>query len=340
MCVWSAYTGKRRAAEVLWESLRRIEGIWGGFYTGLVTLDQGVFRHEKILGNTRVWHEHWNPADFPGTCGLTHSRTDSGGDSRWSHPFLGSKGKVALVSQGSSGIFRGNNGEFERIGNMLLQAGRTFASADFSAAHPGYPKLEDGSCVHCSEVSAAAVEYYYEQLRDPVAALRRAFEQLPEEASSIALFSDLPGVIGFVNVNQRLVWQRNPDGLMLSLSTLAFPSAFGSEIPGNSVGVITPDSIRIEPLADRYPVNNTIPEGMCSACLEYVREHPGCHIAHLTDNVLRPHFPQDVLNYRIVAAYRILETLLAEKRVVLRESEVTGKAGQPGRIFLIWPAEG
>ena len=340
MCVWSAYAGSGRAGEILWESLKKIEGVWGGFYTGLVTLDRGAFHPGKVLGNTRIWREHWNPADFPGTAGLIHSRTDSGGDSRWSHPFLGSGGKVALVSQGSSGIFRENHKDFERMGNLLLREGKTFASADPSAVHPGYPRLEDGTCVHCSEVSAAAVEYYYEKLHDPVAAIRRAFEQLPEEASSIILFADLPGVIGFVNMNQRIVWQRTSGGVLLSLSTLAFPAPCATEIPGNSVGVISPDSLRIEPLADRFNVDSTLPEGMYAASLEYVREHPGCHIAHLTDNVLRPHFPQGVLNYRIVAAYRILEMLLLEKRVVLRESEVAGKSGMPGRVFLIWPAEG
>ena len=39
MCVWCAYSGKRQAADVLIECGERIEGLWSGFYTGLVTCD-------------------------------------------------------------------------------------------------------------------------------------------------------------------------------------------------------------------------------------------------------------------------------------------------------------
>ena len=116
MCVWSAYTGKKSAAPFLIDSLGRIEGIWGGFYTGLVTNDNGVLRMGKVIGNLRVWQEKYSAKDFPGFSGLIHSRTNSGGDERWGHPFVGSSGKVAIISQGCGGLFAGeSNPKFEKI---------------------------------------------------------------------------------------------------------------------------------------------------------------------------------------------------------------------------------
>lgn len=337
MCVWSAYIGKREAAPELWRFLCAIEGIWGGFYTGLVTLDGGVFHHRKLAGNTRIWAERFSLSDLPGTIGLAHSRTDSGGDDRWSHPFLGSAGKVALIGQGSSGIFTDNNDAFAKVGNMLLKAGKVFETADFTMPHR-YPVLDDGSQVHCSEIAAAAVEYYYEQSHDPVKAIRDAFLQMPEEAASLILFSDLPDTIGFVNMDQRVIYQRNDGNVYLSISTLGFPTSYGTEIPGNSVGIITPDRLVIEKLSDEYAVNPLIPPGLRTATLEYIKEHPGCHISTFTDHVLRKAFPAGDLVYRCATAYRILESLVTENEVVLKETECLNASGIPGRIFLIYPA--
>ena len=55
MCVWSAYTGKKAAAPIIWESLKSIEGLWAGFYTGLVTCHDGKLHMGKVWGNTDVW---------------------------------------------------------------------------------------------------------------------------------------------------------------------------------------------------------------------------------------------------------------------------------------------
>ena len=113
---------------------------------------------------------------------------------------------------------------------------------------------------------------------------------------------------------------------------------YGTEIPGNSVGIITPDRLVIEKLSDEYAVNPLIPPGLRTATLEYIKEHPGCHISTFTDHVLRKAFPAGDLVYRCATAYRILESLVTENEVVLKETECLNASGIPGRIFLIYPA--
>ena len=340
MCVWSAYTGSRPAAPELWESLKRIEGIWAGFYTGLVTCSEGKLYSGKVLGNTRVWQEKFDLSDFPGTFGLIHSRTNSGGDERWSHPFVGSAGKVALISQGCSGVFKDRSkAVFEKWGNEMLKAGKTFSSGIFGLPER-YPVLADGAQVHSAEVGVNAVEYWYEKLGDPVAAIAKVFSDICTEDATCFIFADRPGVIGFANSNQHMVYSRNADGVHLSITSIGLPDGFGVELPFNSVGLITPTELKLERLGDRYETETFLPGGMLKTALAYIRKNPGCSLGNVADFALKPLFPAGKLDCRVAASYRVLETLLAEDLVELRPEEKTGGAGAPGTVYRIFAREG
>ena len=336
MCVWSAYTGKKSAAPFLIDSLGRIEGIWGGFSTGLVTNDNGVLRMGKVLGNLRVWKERYSAKDFPGFSGLIHSRTNSGGDERWGHPFVGSSGKVAIISQGCGGLFAGeSNPKFEKWGNEMLEKGKVFSSGIFDLPKR-YPVLSDGGQVHSAEVAVQAVEYYYEKLNDPFEAVKQVQQVLTNEAASLFLFADHPGVIAFSNANQHLVYQQDNDGIFLSITTLGLPPKNGMELPCNSVGVITPDSLRIEKLHPRYETDMTMPEKMLTLSLECIKNNPGLLLGNVTDRILKPLLPQDKLCYRAGTAYRVLEQLVNEGLVRMEPVESESSQGTPGTVFKLY----
>jgi len=336
MCVWSAYTGGKPAAPELWESLKKIEGIWAGFYTGLVTCSEGKLYHGKVLGNTRIWKEKYDLSAFPGTCGLIHSRTNSGGDERWSHPFVGSAGKVALISQGCSGIFKDRaKAVFEKWGNEMLEAGKTFSSGIFGLPER-YPVLAGGAQVHSAEVAVNAVEYWYEKLGDPMAAISKACSDLNTESATCFIFADRPGIIGFANCNQHMVYCRSREGVHLSITAIGLPDGFGMELPCNCVGLISPTELKLEKLGDRYETETSLPHGLLKLALDYIRNNPGCLLAHVTDAVLKPLLPAEKLNYRAGSAYRVLETLLAERLVKLVPEEKTGGAGAPGTVYRIY----
>ena len=337
MCVWSAYTGKSPAAPIIWDSLKKIEGIWAGFYTGIVTCHEGKLLMGKVLGDTRVWAEKYDLADFPGTCGMIHSRTNSGGDERWGHPFVGSSGKVAIMAQGCGGVFKGKLPTVA-WGNEMMEKGKVFSSGIWGLPER-YPVLSDGGQVHSAEVAVQAVEYWYEKLNDPFEAVKKVMAELNTESASLFLFADRPGVIAFSNSNQHIVYQQTADGVYLSITALGLPGRCGMELPCNSVGIITPDSLRIERLTPRCETLQELPEGMLEASLEFIKNNPGCSLANVADKALKPLFPEDTLNYRVACAYRVLENLVLDGKVVMTPNHCTGGMGAPGTTFKLFLRE-
>ena len=342
MCVWSAYAGKNEAAPLLWESLNKIEGIWGGFYTGLVTMDENGLHWEKCVGCTEVWQKQFQLKDFPGCAGLIHSRTLSGGDAHRAHPFIGADGIVALVSQGSSGIFKDNAAAFTACANAMLARGRKCRGA-VPAVHEDASRifvLTDGTRASMSDIVANAVEEQYLLHGDPVRAMKTVCSSLPEESATIFLFRDRPGFIGFVNVNQHVVCDFEEDSVWLSVTSLGVPG-YAMEIPGNSVGfVTTAGEFHRERLAEDYPAIDThIPEKALPAFHAAIRENPGLTLGKLCDLAIRPLFPHTTLEYCAVAAYRMLETLVQAGEVRFEPALVPGWEGVPGRVFRIHPTE-
>jgi len=339
MCVWSAYAGNRPAAPLLWDSLRRIEGIWAGFYTGLVTLADDGLHWEKCVGCTEVWQKQYRLDDFPGCAGLIHSRTASGGDANRAHPFVGADGVVALVSQGSTGIFKDNVEKFTACGNAMLARGRKCRSAVTEEATRSFI-LTDGTRASMSDIVANAVEEHYLEHGDPVAAMKTVCSALPEESATIFLFRDRPGFIGFVNVDQHVVCDFEEDGVWLSVTSLGV-SGCAVEIPGNSVGFVTAaGEFRRERLTDDYPpIDTRIPEKALPAFRAAVRENPGLTLGRLCDIAVRPLFEHRSLEYRAVTAYRMLETLAAAGEIRFEPELVPGWNDVPGRIFKTYPTE-
>ena len=333
MCVWSAYAGNRPAAPLLWESLRKIEGIWAGFYTGLVTLADDGLHWEKCVGCTEVWQQKYHLDEFPGCTGLIHSRTASGGDANRAHPFVGADGVVALVSQGSTGIFKDNVEKFTACGNTMLARGRKCRSAIKEEATRSFV-LTDGTRASMSDIVVNAVEEQYLLHGDPVAAMKTVCSSLPEESATIFLFRGRPDFIGFVNVNQHVVYDFEKDGVWLSVTSLGVPG-YAVEIPGNSVGFVTAaGEFHCERLTEDYPpIDTRIPEKALPAFRTAIKENPGLTLGKLCDIAVRPLFEHKSLEYRAVTAYRMLETLAAAGEIRFEPELVPGWKDVPGRNF-------
>ena len=342
MCVWSAYAGDRQAAPLLWESLRKIEGVWGGFYTGLVTMDEQGLHWEKCAGCTEVWQKQFSLKNFPGCAGMIHSRTLSGGGADRAHPFVGADGVVAAVSQGSAGLFKDEAPKFIACANAMLARGRKCRSAipEVSEDAARIFMLTDGTRASMSDIVVNAVEEQYLQHGDPVRAMKSVCGMLPEESATIFLFRDRPGFLGFVNVNQRVVCDFEEHAVWLSVTSLGVPG-YAMEVPGNSVGFVTASGeFHRERLSGSYPVIDTrIPEKAVGAFRTAVRENPGLSLGKLCDLAICPLFEHVSLEYRAVTAYRALETLVREGEIRLEETLTPGWNNIPGRVFRIYPAE-
>lgn len=323
MCTWVGYIGSGDAAEIMIEMLEKIEGLWSGYYTGMVTGENGKLQTGKVMGNIAEWKKHYSAKDFPGGYGLFHSRTNSGGGAEAAHPFISGSGMTALVSQGSYGIFADQKSDFIEAGNRLLDAGCHFSSA--SSVHYGkYPMLKDGKTeVHISDIVVEAVDYEYSRLHNPVQAIRNVASVLGEESATSFVFADQPGKIFTVNVSQRVVIGRGVDGMYCSVSSLAFPEYVGEivQMPFNSIITLSENGYMAETLAPRFAKVYNPPKEAEDSFIDHIRKNPGTLLGHAVDKGISPLCPPaepDVMYARAVMGYRVLEKLVADGMVKIK----------------------
>ena len=105
MCNIAGYVGngKKEAAPILLEMLRAQEGYAGGYYTGIATIHEGKMYYAKLTGDVQRLIDETDAASLPGSIGIIHSRSKSGGSDEWAHPFVGSRdgeAKIAYVANG------------------------------------------------------------------------------------------------------------------------------------------------------------------------------------------------------------------------------------------------
>ena len=149
----------------------------------------------------------------------------------------------------------------------------------------------------------------------------------------MCIFADKPGVIGFINMNQRVGYSFEDDGVYMGITKAGFPGSF-MEIPGNSVGYVTADGVLHREALGDFKVNSAIPEKIAPAIVEALRAEPGLLMGQICDKAVRPSgFDSGELNYHALAAYRALESLIAAGTVRYEAVDTVGGTGVPGRAF-------
>ena len=318
------------------EALKRTEGIWAGFYTGMAVCDKGTLHFNKCAGHTGIFEKQFSLSDFPGTTGIAHSRTNSGGGANRAHPFVGTEGKVALVSQGIVGVFADERlKRYSEVAHRLYAAGRRLRSGSSTDGMTPQPEfiMPDGNQVSLSDVVVNEIESEYLKHGDIVKAMRCASGYMLEESCSICIFADQPGVLGFINMNQRVGYSFEEDGVYMGTTRGAFPGNF-MEIPGNSVGYVSASGIFHREALGDFRIKTAIPDGVIPSVLSYLKENPGVTLGQICDNAIRPcGFPRGELDYHTLVAYRTLETLISADLIRYEAVETPGSTGVDGRIF-------
>ena len=323
MCAFIAKDKKTQAAPLLLAAGKRIEGLWSGHYTGIgVQGDDGTLRVRKTTGYSRYWEEKFSCDELPGSVGLFHSRTGSGGDVRYAHPFLAHDGSAMLVSQGNSGIFKDQDTIIAEIANGLLDEGVVFSSADSTLEIRKYPFTKDGAQVHVSDIVAEYGASNFRKLGDPLAAVRKTATDIKEEAVSLFIFRDCPGHVYVANMNQRMCIHFGEDSAMLASCALAMGDRPVNliEMPPNTVADVTACDIKIEPLNPSLKPYEGYPSGLVEALLEWLPSNPRTGLSCFLDKVLKSRFPSGVLRH--VPTTRLFEYLYYESRLLLETEEV------------------
>ena len=97
MCNIAGYVGERDAAPILLDMMSRETGYGGGYYTGIATLADGRLHWDKVLGDLDLLQKALKGKKLPGHVGIIHSRSNSGGDREWAHPFVSNDETLAYV---------------------------------------------------------------------------------------------------------------------------------------------------------------------------------------------------------------------------------------------------
>jgi glucosamine--fructose-6-phosphate aminotransferase (isomerizing) len=332
MCNLAGYVGTEAAAPILLEMTRRQEGLAGGYYTGIATIADGKLHYRKVVGDVATLVKQTDAADLPGTVGIIHSRSKSGGGAQWAHPFIDCTGRMAYAATGIGGFFADRR-DPDTVLRGLADAGHVFRSRNKKAVGK-YPTLADGSSVHVSEVVCHLIESHIARGLDPALAMREAFQDFVAELIGLIIHEDTPDSIIASRINQPLMIGRRGSSTFLATTTLAFPEGavdWVMSMPLSSTAVIKGDGLSIIPMdATAGPVCKIPPwqkgfETVLALLADGEPKSFGTYMKATT-----PLWPKDQAPQREAMTYAIVEDLHARGLIDFVAVEKPGM--EPGSV--------
>jgi len=281
MCNIAGYVGTRDAAPILIEMMLREEGWAGGYQTGIATIHEGKIYYAKITGDTKRLLDYTDAARLPGKIGIMHSRSRSGGDDLWAHPFIGTGGHTAYIANGGIGIFANEKSTAAR--NAL------FAELENSGYHSrsrtpekigSYPTLPDGTSAHMSDIMAQFITKYIDEGLDAHAAMDKAFCEMPSEVVGLMLHDAEPDCITWARINYPMNVGFSDHGAYMATTRTAFPEDARdcrrlTELTG---GRVYADRFTMEPLSAPpctvAPITDEIIDRAVERTMEALKEKP------------------------------------------------------------------
>lgn len=222
MCNIAGYVGERRAAPILIDMMNRQSGFGGGFYTGIATIHEGKIHMRKVIGDVKHLLELTDAMDLPGTTGIIHSRSNSGGDGEWGHPFMSNDKKIALILNGHKGDLIELDG-IASIAQRLLDLGVEFKTYRKGNVVENFPVLPCGTGVHITEVMTLLLAHHTKTSDSFEQAMDRAFAELPIEIVALILSEDYPDSIFLMRRNMPAMIGRGENEIFIATTAIAFP---------------------------------------------------------------------------------------------------------------------
>ncbi|MBE6589893.1 MAG: hypothetical protein E7643_06920 [Ruminococcaceae bacterium] len=257
MCVIAGYTGKRRAAPVLIEMLKRIEYYDGGYATGIATVHEGKIYYAKAIGDVEMLLRTSDALDLPGTTGIIHTRPNGEFFSNC-HPYFDADGKLAMVENGGTGATACPelHAEFCAVMNDFLDRGIVSpASRDLDPeAHRNF-FTKDGKPFYYIEAYSHLLgdmvkDTPRECLKTELAlAVRRIHERLPADNVTVSIYDELPDTVTVGTVTRPMSVLEADGETMIASCATAFPEELQhypvTHLPQCSVSQITPAGLEI-----------------------------------------------------------------------------------------------
>jgi len=225
MCNIAAYIGKKQAAPILIEMMKKQEGFWAGYYTGISVHDGTTIHTMKVIGDMQNFLTETNGSSLSGTIGFMHSRSNSGGDVEWGHPFMSSDGNLSYIANGADGVFATEEMKEKRrqIIRELEECGYVFRSKSSTGSFV-YPTLSDGSSIHVSDLMCQYIAYCVDRGMSPDEAMSHVFSELPAEVVGLCMLKKHPDSIFVSRINCPMMIGITDDGdTYLATTAMAFP---------------------------------------------------------------------------------------------------------------------
>ncbi|MFW5867073.1 MAG: hypothetical protein ACOCX2_04610 [Armatimonadota bacterium] len=336
MCTIAGYVGSEPAAPILLDLIERQEGLAGGFYTGIATIHEGTLHWRKVVGDLARLREETDADELPGAIGLAHSRSNSGGDWRWSHPFIACDDSVAYIANGSRGYFEDRIDNSDAARRIEAEGHVYTAVADEQIGK--YPSLDGGRSVHMSDVMAHAIEAKLAGGEAPEVAIRQAFLELPAEIVGLFITPTHPESIFGTRYTMPMCVTISDSGARIASS----PTAFGRRpdwwtwVPPFSTAVVSASELEVRPFdCPQGPLPDDISRGRArEAVLAALGKGEALSVGPLLEAV-KPLSSREELVVRYDPVYEVLLELLEEGRIEQHAKQVPGAAEDtPGTRFV------
>lgn len=225
MCNIAGYIGKKQAAPILAEMMKRQEGFFGGYYTGITTHDGEKLSSAKVIGTTQTLIEEKDILSLKGTTGFMHSRSKSGGKVEWAHPFTSNDGQISYVANGWRGkmLTADMNEARKVVAADLWKNGYQFTSK-VEGTIGDYLQPEENVSIHDSEFMCQYIVSLVDKGMTVDAAMSKAMSDFPTEIVALVMNAKNPETIFASRMNFPMMVGIAEDGdTYLASTVFAFP---------------------------------------------------------------------------------------------------------------------
>ncbi|HRU04190.1 MAG TPA: hypothetical protein P5137_00275 [Candidatus Brocadiia bacterium] len=336
MCVIAGYAGARQAAPILLEMIERQEGLAGGYYTGVATVESGRLHWRKVVGVTADLRGQTDAEKLPGRVGIAHSRSNSGGGVEWGHPFIACEASLAYVANGSAGVWKDHPSRLE-IPRRLAREGHVYHALS-PAAIGDYPTLDDGRGVHMSDVMAHLVEDALRRTGEPEAAIATALLEMPSEIVGLFVAPAHPDAVYGARRNFPACVGMDDDGAYIASSPEGLPCSvrWWTWVPPSSSFTVKQGRLSVSPLgqASAAIVDDVDRAEAREALVKAMSQGKALHMEELL-KVVDPLSASLAPKVRYDPVYEVLAPLTRSGRVRRTVARVEGAApGVTGVRFL------
>ena len=328
MCNIAGYVGNKNSTPILLEMIKKQEGLNGGFFTGIAVHDGKNLNYRKVQGDLSILLSTTNAESLVGNTGIAHTRTPSGGDKSWAHPFTTERNgevKICYVANGAIGSFSGTKEEKNKLADSMILDGYDIP-CKLNLTADNYHKLSTGEAVHMSDVMCQRIFQYLEKGEKPYNAMAKSFYDLPSEIVGLLLEKNSKDCIYYSRNNKPMFVGFDDSGAYLASSPTAFPDSVKDYtlLPALSSGVIYKDSFKTYPYKEFHkevaPFDNQTIETAKNIILSLLKNETIIvkNIFHALLEVL----PKDLLTDRDAITYIALNELLKEKVILLTNGRI------------------